>query len=216
MHDDIALLREAVALLDLSGEPLERARAHADLGAALRRAGRPIEAREPLRVAVDLAHRFGAPALEEHALAELRAAGARPRRRAVTGPGALTRSERRIAELAAGGRLNREIAEALVVTLATVEYHLRNTYRKLGISSRKQLAQALAVPRSDAAATVQIRIARGSAAVGHFMLAADAYTASLSAGLPLAALRWRSLPTRDAAFSRWAGHSASATWTLDR
>jgi DNA-binding CsgD family transcriptional regulator len=59
----------------------------------------------------------------------------------------LTRSERRIVELAAAGRLNREIAEALVVTLATVEYHLRNAYRKLGVTSRKQLPHALAVPR---------------------------------------------------------------------
>ena len=56
------------------------------------------------------------------ALAELRAAGARPRRRLITGAGALTPCERRIAELAAAGRQNRAIAESLVVTLATVEY----------------------------------------------------------------------------------------------
>ena len=95
---------------------LERARAHADLGAALRRAGEPDEAREPLRLAVDLAHRCGAGALEDRALGELRAAGARPRRRATTGAGALTPSERRIAELAASGSQNREIAQALFVT----------------------------------------------------------------------------------------------------
>ena len=193
VHDEaITVLREAVSLLDATGEPIERARAHADLGAALRRAGRAVEAREPLRVAVDLAHRFGAAALEEHALAELRAAGARPRRRAVTGPGALTRSERRIVELAAAGRLNREIAEALVVTLATVEYHLRNAYRKLGISSRNQLPQALARP-----------------------LRSDSTAASRSAGLPLSALRWRSRPARDDAFSRWETRSPSVTSTLD-
>ena len=214
MHDDIALLREAVSRLDLSGEPLERARAYADLGAALRQAGRPVEAREPLRVAVDLAHRFGATALEEHALAELRAAGARPRRRAISGPGALTRSERRIAELAAGGRLNREIAEALVVTLATVEYHLRNAYRKLGITSRKQLAHALAAPRTAVSAAVHMRMPRGSAARGQSAFADDSYTTSLSAALPLSALRWRSLPTHDAA-GRWASRSPSASWTLD-
>jgi DNA-binding NarL/FixJ family response regulator len=190
--EEMAVLHEAVSLLDTSGEPIERARAHADLGAALRRAGRPVEAREPLRIAVDLAHRFGALALEEHALAELRAAGARPRRRAVTGPGALTRSERRIVELAAAGRLNREIAEALVVTLATVEYHLRNAYRKLGVTSRKQLPHALAIP-----------------------LRANSYSASSSAGLPLAALRWRSQPARDGAFRRWETRSPSVTSTLD-
>jgi len=144
IHDDeVALLGETVSLLDASGGALERARAHADLGAALRRAGRPVEAREPLRVAVDLAHRSGARALEEHALAELRAAGARPRRRATTGAGALTDSERRVAELAATGLQNKQIAGELVVTLDTVEFHLRNAYRKLGIGSRTRLAAAL-------------------------------------------------------------------------
>jgi DNA-binding NarL/FixJ family response regulator len=129
--------------MELLGNPLERAQALSDLGTALRRAGRRVEAREPLRLAVDLAHRAGAGALEEHALAELRAAGARPRRRVLSGPGALTRSERRIAELAAAGYRNREIAEELFVTLATVEFHLANVFRKLGIRSRTQLAGAL-------------------------------------------------------------------------
>ena len=67
------------------------------------RAGEADEARERLRLAVDIAHRCGADALEDAALGELRAAGARPRRRATTGAGALTPSERRIAELAASG-----------------------------------------------------------------------------------------------------------------
>src|SRR4051794_8909180 len=140
---ELELLQEAIVVLDASRARLERARAHADLGAALRRAGRPDAAREPLRRAVDLAHRCGATALEDAALAELRATGARPRRRATTGAGALTPSERRIAELAAAGQQNREIAETLFVTTATVEYHLRNAYRKLGIGSRTQLPAAL-------------------------------------------------------------------------
>ena len=139
----MALLREAVDVLRGSEAKLERARVHYDLGAALRRAGAPEDAREPLRCAVDLAHRCGATALEDRALAELRATGARPRRRAATGAGALTPSERRIAELAATGQQNREIAEALFVTTATVEFHLRHAYRKLGITSRTQLVQAL-------------------------------------------------------------------------
>ena len=142
--DDVRLLREAAAALDASQAELERARAHADLGAALRRAGEADEAREELRLAVDIAHRCGADALEDLALGELRAAGARPRRRATTGAGALTPSERRIAELAASGSQNREIAQALFVTTATVEFHLRNAYRKLGISGRPGLADALA------------------------------------------------------------------------
>jgi DNA-binding NarL/FixJ family response regulator len=147
MHDDVSLLQETVSLLDASGALLERARAYTDLGAALRRAGRPLDARPPLRVAVDLAHRAGAGALEDAALAELRATGARPRRRMISGPGALTRSERRIAELVATGRRNREIAEVLVVTLATVEFHLANVFRKLGITSRTEVAAALGADR---------------------------------------------------------------------
>jgi DNA-binding NarL/FixJ family response regulator len=124
---------------------IERARAHAAAGAALRRAGRPVEARDSLRLAVDLAHRYGATELEDEALAELRAAGGRPRRRLTSGAGALTPSERRVAELAAAGRLNREIAESLFVTISTVEFHLRHAYRKLGIASRTELPAALGV-----------------------------------------------------------------------
>jgi DNA-binding NarL/FixJ family response regulator len=151
MNAEIERLRELVTALDESDISVERARAHAALGAAMRRAGRLLEARAPLRVAVDLAHRCGATALEEEALAELRATGARPRRRLITGAGALTDSERRVSELAAGGRKNREIAEALVVTVSTVEYHLRNAYRKLGIPSRAGLGEALARSRASAA-----------------------------------------------------------------
>jgi DNA-binding NarL/FixJ family response regulator len=125
------------------GALLERARALAALGAALREAGNPLAARDPLREALDLAHRHGAAALEDEILRELRAAGARPRRRATTGPRSLTNSERRIAELAAAGHQNKQIAAELVVTLDTVEFHLRNTYRKLGISSRTRLAGTL-------------------------------------------------------------------------
>jgi DNA-binding CsgD family transcriptional regulator len=143
VDDEIPRLREAIEVLRRSEARLERARAHAELGAALRRAGRAEDARSSLRCAVDLAHRCGADAVEDQALAELRATGARPRRRVTTGAGALTPSERRIAQLAAAGQQNREIAEALFVTMATVEFHLRNAYRKLGISSRTQLAGAL-------------------------------------------------------------------------
>jgi len=158
----VRLSRTAVAILDAAAQH-ERARTHAAAGAELRRAGRPVEARHELRLAVDLAHRCGATALEAEALAELRAAGARPRRRLLTGAGALTPSERRIAELAAAGRQNREIAETLVVTLATVEFHLRNTYRKLGIASRTELGEALgtvAPPHRDGpSATLSIAVA---------------------------------------------------------
>jgi DNA-binding NarL/FixJ family response regulator len=125
---------------------LDRAHAHIAAGSALLRAGRPAEARDALRLALDLAHRCGASALEREALTELRAAGGRPRRLLTSGVGALTPSERRVAELAASGSLNREIADALFVTISTVEFHLRRAFRKLGITSRTELGAALEVP----------------------------------------------------------------------
>jgi len=137
-------MRESVALLDSSRARLERAHALADLGAALRRVNRRAQAREVLRDALDLAQRSGAAALAAHAREELVATGARPRRAELRGVDSLTPSERRTAALAAEGMTNKQIAQALFVTLRTVEMHLSNVFRKLGISSRTQLAEALA------------------------------------------------------------------------
>jgi DNA-binding NarL/FixJ family response regulator len=139
-------LRESVALLERSTAKLELAFALSALGAALRRGRTPTEARDPLRRALELAERCGAKPLAEQARAELYAAGGRPRRTALTGIESLTASERRVAELAAEGRTNKEIAQALFVTLKTVELHLSHAYRKLGIRSRRELEGALASP----------------------------------------------------------------------
>ncbi len=139
----LALRREAAALLDGSRVRLEAARAQAALGAELQQAGMTDGARDALRQAADLAHACGAVLLEEETLAQLRATGARPPRRDPGGAGALTPSERRIAALAAAGRQDREIAETLFVTTHTVEFHLRNACRKLGVASRAELAAAL-------------------------------------------------------------------------
>ena len=139
----LELLREAVELLAHSAARLEHARALADLGELLEQEGCRSDACDVLRQALELAHRCGAGALEERALAALRAAGARPRRPVLSGPDALTASERRVAELARTGMANREIAEALFVTVRTVEFHLNNSYRKLGIDSRGKLEVAL-------------------------------------------------------------------------
>ena len=137
-------LRTAVRLASNGPTRLEAIRALIDLGAALRRENRRSEARRPLEQAADLARRGGAVALSERARVELAAAGARPRREALlSGPASLTPSERRIAELAATGQTNREIARSLFVTPKTVEYHLRNAYRKLAIQTRGELAGAL-------------------------------------------------------------------------
>ena len=145
-------LREANELAAVSGARLEHARGLVELGAALRRANQRIAAREPLRTGLDMAYRCGATRLAQQARAELLAAGARPRREALTGLEALTPSERRVAELAVAGMSNPEIAQALFVTLNTVEGHLRHAYQKLSISSRGQLVAALRSAAPETAA----------------------------------------------------------------
>lgn len=142
--DGTSYLREAVDVLARSPARLEYARALAALGSALRRSRQPGAAREPLRQALHLAATCGADALAQHALAELHAAGVRPRTEAAHGVDSLTPSERRVAALAADGAANKDIAQALYVTPKTVELHLSAAYRKLGIRSRRDLPAALA------------------------------------------------------------------------
>lgn len=137
------LLAAACAGLDGSPALLERAAAQLEFGAALRRAGRPAQSREPLRAALDLSARCGALPLAGRAREELVAAGGRPRRLRVSGAEALTVSELRVARRAARGHSNREIAQELFVTTKAVEKHLASAYRKLGISGRGSLAGAL-------------------------------------------------------------------------
>lgn len=138
--EQVQLLREAVAVLENSPAGLERARTLVELGAVLRRRGHRIEARAALERGMDGAWSCGATGLAQRACEELRLAGARPRRLALSGVDALTGAERRVAGLAARGATNRQIAEALVVSPATVETHLRHVFQKLDISSREQLA----------------------------------------------------------------------------
>ncbi|MBV9380360.1 MAG: AAA family ATPase [Streptosporangiaceae bacterium] len=143
----IESLTEAVRVLRDSSGRLELARALLDLGAAQRRAGARTTAREYLRESLDLAYALGGLAIADRARQELVAAGSRPRRAAMRGRDALTPSELRVAEMAANGRTNRQIAQALFITQRTVETHLTSTYGKLGISSRPGLAAALSARR---------------------------------------------------------------------
>lgn len=138
-----ALLREAVTTLSRSEAELERARALVDLAALLRRSNRRRESREYAREALDIAHRAGARPLAARAETELRATGARPRRIVLSGVESLTASERRVAELAADGMTNRQIAQSLFITARTVEGHLTNVFRKLDLDSREKLAEAM-------------------------------------------------------------------------
>ncbi|RKQ88096.1 regulatory LuxR family protein [Solirubrobacter pauli] len=130
-----------------AASPAPRARAEAlfAYGLALRQAGRRTDARRPLTEARDLAARHDLVVLAGRASEELVIAGGKPRRAAESGAAALTPSERRMAEHAARGLSNREIAETLFVTRKTVEFTLGNAYAKLGIRSRTQLAGALAL-----------------------------------------------------------------------
>ena len=148
-EEGLGLLRKAVNTLRASPALLWRAEALVDLGAGLRRHGHRAEACDVLREGMDIAHRCGAVPLADRAAAELRTAGARPRRRVTTGADALTASEHRVAELAATGMTNKEIAQSLFVTLRTVEMHLSNVYGKLGISSRQNLRAAFAADRGE-------------------------------------------------------------------
>lgn len=142
--DGMDRLEEACSLLQQAPARLEHAKALAALGVALRHVRKPTEAREPLRRALELADSCGAQPLVDAVRSEIYATGARPRTTALAGVLALTASERRVADLAASGQSNRDIAQTLYVTPKTVEVHLSSAYRKLGIASRRDLARALA------------------------------------------------------------------------
>ncbi len=144
-------LQEGAELLE--GAPTSRhlAALLIDLGRELRAAGESgARVRTTLRRGADIALRIGAPPLLAQAAAELRESGARPRRLALTGAESLTRSERRVAELAVKGLTNAEIANRLYVAEKTVEGHLARAYRKLHVRSRRELRGAL----QSSAATV--------------------------------------------------------------
>ncbi|MDE3131089.1 MAG: hypothetical protein KGL16_08030, partial [Acidobacteriota bacterium] len=158
--DALDQLVESVAFLRASPARLELAHSLVDLGGALRRAGRRTDAREPLREALALAQHCGAAALAEVAQQELIVSGARPRRERLSGPEALTPSERRVAELAASGMQNREIAQALFVTTKTVGTHLAHIYQKLGLSgpqARVLLAEQLTPARGNVEARRNVK-----------------------------------------------------------
>ncbi len=146
LENSVELLRAAAQRLAESPLRLQHAEALADLGAALRRANHRSEAREPLRMALELARSTGADGLAATVAAELAATGARVPARPRAGTDALTPAERRITRLAAEGATNKEIAQALFVSVKTVEMHLGNAYRKLDVSSRRDLVRRLTLP----------------------------------------------------------------------
>ncbi|GEL94404.1 helix-turn-helix transcriptional regulator [Cellulomonas composti] len=140
----IALLTRSVDVAARSESRLQEAASSAALGAALRRAGSRSQARPHLLTAHAFALEVGALPLAAEAEAELAAAGSRVRPVDLSGVGSLTVSERRVAELAASGLPDVEIARRLFVARRTVETHLSHAYRKLGVTGRDGLAGALA------------------------------------------------------------------------
>jgi DNA-binding CsgD family transcriptional regulator len=141
--DAIAVLEEASALASEGPSLLVQAGVMTELGAQLRRARHPRDAREPLRAGLDAAVRAGAPVIAGRARSELEATGARLQRERLSGPEALTPRELQLCRLAAEGRSNVEIAERLFIARRTVETHLTSAYTKLGIASRDELRAAL-------------------------------------------------------------------------
>jgi DNA-binding CsgD family transcriptional regulator len=132
------------------GLPFDQARTLLALGRALRRAKRWGAARDALADAVAVFDGLGSPGWAAQARSELARVGARRR-----GPaGQLTAAERRVAELAAQGCSNKEIARTQHVTVSTVEAHLSRAYAKLGVRSRSQLAGRLPQAASDTNKTV--------------------------------------------------------------
>jgi ATP/maltotriose-dependent transcriptional regulator MalT len=124
-----------------AARPFERARTELAFGEFLRRARRPREARQHLRAALDGFEALGGELWAERARVELRASGQTARRRAADTRDQLTEQELQITHFVAQGLSNREVAAQLFLSPRTIAAHLRNIFRKLGISSRTELAR---------------------------------------------------------------------------
>ena len=137
------MFEEAIDELGRARTPPQLARAHLLYGEWLRRQRRRREARDQLRAAHDMFDGMGLRTFAERASVELRATGEHPRTRDVATPEVLTPQEARIAALVSRGDTNRDIAGLLFISPSTVDYHLRKAFRKLGVTSRTQLARRL-------------------------------------------------------------------------
>jgi DNA-binding CsgD family transcriptional regulator len=141
--DTEAQFRASIELITSTPVRTDLARAHLLYGEWLRRMNRRSDAREHLRSAWQMFSTMGATAFEERARVELAATGERARRRSVETTNDLTAQETQVARLASQGATNREIAATLFISTTTVDYHMRKAFRKLGVTSRRQLRTLL-------------------------------------------------------------------------
>lgn len=137
--EDESAYQEAIGLLEGSALVVYRARAHLLYGEWLRRQGRRRDARSALRLAHESLSDLGAEAFAERAAGELRATGEHARSRTSKASDQLTMQEVHIARLVADGATSKEVAAKLFLSPRTVDAHLRNIFRKLGLTSRRQL-----------------------------------------------------------------------------
>lgn len=139
-----AYFREALRIHATTERPLDRARTALLYGEYLRRARRRVDAREPLRTALETFERLGAVPWAERARRELRATGETARKREPSTFDRLTRQELQVVQVVSRGVTNREAAAQLIVSPRTVDHHLRSIFAKLGISSRAELIRMAA------------------------------------------------------------------------
>ncbi len=142
-EDADALYREALDHLRRTLVVTELARTHLLYGEWLRRQKHRTQARQQLRAAHAMFDTMGATVFAERERVELRATGEHARKRRVQTGYGLTPPEEHVAGLAATGATNAEIATTLFISTSTVEYHLNKVFRKLGVTSRRQLAHGL-------------------------------------------------------------------------
>ena len=147
-------MTEALRLHSISDMPFERARTELMIGQRVRRHNQPAKARPPLTSALAIFDRLGAPDWASRARSELQATGIRIPQSEAPGLATLTPQELQVALAVARGHSNREVAGLLFLSTKTVEFHLSNVYRKLGINRRTRLvtmvAQQASLPASAA------------------------------------------------------------------
>ena len=147
-------MTEALRLHSISDMPFERARTELMIGQRVRRHNQPAKARPPLTSALAIFDRLGAPDWASRARSELQATGIRIPQSEAPGLATLTPQELQVALAVARGHSNREVAGLLFLSTKTVEFHLSNVYRKLGINRRTRLVtmvtQQASLPASAA------------------------------------------------------------------